>query len=574
MDDVIGGANYKKEHQMIYGNRSYSEIGKKDMDSNIEIVSYEETKDYKKNELEIFIIANDIKNKIKNYQVLDGELRNIKYSDIAILMDRSTDFNLYRKIFEYLGIPITVYKDEKINDSDELKLIKNIITFLTTTDVISKKYSFMSILRSYLFEISDDMVFEWIVNEDYSFLDEYLVDVDLKTPYEITNYIIDKFDFYNKMIKVGDIQSRMSILDYLVDLSINLTNMGYDVLDYLNYLEKVIDEKLEIKYSVPTKDNDSVKIMTIHGSKGLEFPVCYYSGLTSRFNVSELKEKISYDKNIGIITPIINNGVKDTIYKELLKDNYYKDEIAEKIRLFYVALTRAKEKMIVVLPNKELESQELDNYTKMGYRSLGDMIYSVFNSLNCYVKLIDLDNVGLTHNYNLFKETNYKDKIKFVSEKIEKVNLNVECGVKDMKHFSKEENKVYDVDIYKNIEFGKHIHSLFENFDFKNPDMNELSDFEKDLVKSFMDVIDFDNVINVYKEYEFICGNDYECHGIIDLLLEYENEYKIIDYKLKNITDDSYVKQLEGYRNYIESITDKKVSTYLYSIIDKELVLI
>lgn len=143
-----------------------------------------------------------------------------------------------------------------------------------------------------------------------------------------------------------------------------------------------------------------------------------------------------------------------------------------------------------------------------------------------------------------------------------------------MKHFSKEENKVYDVDIYKNIEFGKHIHSLFENFDFKNPDMNELSDFEKDLVKSFMDVIDFDNVINVYKEYEFICGNDYECHGIIDLLLEYENEYKIIDYKLKNITDDSYVKQLEGYKNYIESITDKKVSTYLYSIIDKELVLI
>lgn len=574
MDDVIGGANYKKEHQMIYGNMSYSEIGKKDMDSNIEIVSYEETKDYKKNELEIFIIANDIKNKIKNYQVLDGELRNIKYSDIAILMDRSTDFNLYRKIFEYLGIPITVYKDEKINDSDELRLIKNIITFLTTTDVISKKYSFMSILRSYLFEMSDDMVFEWIVNEDYSFLDEYLVDVDLKTPYEITNYIIDKFDFYNKMIKVGDIQSRMSILDYLVDLSINLTNMGYDVLDYLNYLEKVIDEKLEIKYSVPTKDNDSVKIMTIHGSKGLEFPICYYSGLTSRFNVSELKEKISYDKNIGIITPIINNGVKDTIYKELLKDNYYKDEIAEKIRLFYVALTRAKEKMIVILPNKELESQELDNYTKMGYRSLGDMIYSVFNSLNCYVKLIDLDNIGLTHNYNLFKETNYKDKIKFVSEKIEKVNLSVECGVKDMKHFSKEENKVYDVDIYKNIEFGKHIHSLFENFDFKNPDMNGLSDFEKDLVKSFMDVIDFDNVINVYKEYEFICGNDYECHGIIDLLLEYENEYKIIDYKLKNITDDSYVKQLEGYRNYIESITDKKVSTYLYSIIDKELVLI
>ena len=574
MDDTIGGADYKKEHQMIYGNMDYSNIGKKEENSNMEVLSYDKLDNYKINELEIFIIANDIKNKMNDYQVFDKKLRKIKYSDIAILMDRSTDFSLYKKIFEYLGIPLTVYKKEKINDSDELKLIKNIITFLITADENLKNYAFMSILRSYLFEAKDEKIFECLVNKDYSLLKDYLIDYKLKTPYELTIYIIDKFEFYQKMIKVGDIQNRMSVLDHLLKLSLDLTNMGYDIYDYLDYLEKVINEGIEIEYSVPTKDSDSVKIMTIHASKGLEFPVCYYSGLTSKFNVSELKEKISYDKSIGIITPIVENGIKDTIYKELLKNNYYMEEIAEKIRLFYVALTRSKEKMLVVLPNREIENNELDNSVKLSYRSLGDMLYSIFSTLGTYIRLIDLNNINLSHNYNLIKKTNYRDKISITNQKIVKTILDIESNFKEEKHFSKENYKVYDIDEYNNIEFGKHIHSVFENIDFLNPDFSNLSDFEKKKVQKFMKNIDFKKVINIYKEYEFIYNKDDIFHGIIDLLLEYDDEFKIIDYKLKNIIDDAYIKQLNGYKEYIKEITNKEVSTYLYSIIDDKLVIV
>ena len=59
-----------------------------------------------------------------------------------------------------------------------------------------------------------------------------------------------------------------------------------------------------------------------------------------------------------------------------------------------------------------------------------------------------------------------------------------------------------------------------------------------------------------------------EKHGIIDLLLEYDDRIDLIDYKLKNITDDKYIKQLKGYQNYIETKVSKPVSIYLYSIID------
>ena len=77
----------------------------------------------------------------------------------------------------------------------------------------------------------------------------------------------------------------------------------------------------------------------------------------------------------------------------------------------------------------------------------------------------------------------------------------------------------------------------------------------------------------MYKEYEFIYTKDNkEYHGIIDLLLEYNDHIKIIDYKLKNTTDKAYLEQLKVYKEYISSKLNKPVSTYLYSIIDEKLV--
>ena len=60
-------------------------------------------------------------------------------------------------------------------------------------------------------------------------------------------------------------------------------------------------------------------------------------------------------------------------------------------------------------------------------------------------------------------------------------------------------------------------------------------------------------------------------HGIIDLMLIYNDHIKIIDYKLKNINDKEYLKQLTGYKKYIENIFDKRAYIYLYSIMDNKL---
>ena len=80
-----------------------------------------------------------------------------------------------------------------------------------------------------------------------------------------------------------------------------------------------------------------------------------------------------------------------------------------------------------------------------------------------------------------------------------------------------------------------------------------------------------DRLINYYKEYEFVYKKeDNVLHGIVDLILEYDDHIKIIDYKLKNVSDENYIKQLKGYKEYIENKTNKSVNLYLYSIIDNK----
>ena len=101
----------------------------------------------------------------------------------------------------------------------------------------------------------------------------------------------------------------------------------------------------------------------------------------------------------------------------------------------------------------------------------------------------------------------------------------------------------------------------------------EYASFDDDSNKYIKNLFDNKKIsrdyINKYSEYEFIYEKDNMVYnGVIDLMLEYDNYINIIDYKLKNISDDNYIKQLNGYKEYIESISNKKVYIYLYSLVD------
>ena len=566
MDENIGGAEYRLSHRMIYGNKTYEKANKENY--KLEILNYIDEDDFTKEEIEIFTVANDIKNKINSgYEIMDKESwtpRKVKYEDFAILMDRSSSFEKYKKIFEYLKIPLNIYRDKSITDNVDILLIKNIYNLIIS--IYNKKYdntfkySYMSISRSYLFETNDNEIISTLNNIKETKI--YQICKNLaQSIEETTNY---------ELIKEGNIHEHITTLDSIKKIAENQDELGYTPIDFYNYLNEVLEKGLDIKVKINKGNKSAVKIMTIHASKGLEYPVCYYTGLSKKFNIDDLKNKFYFDKKYGIITPYIDEKENQTIIKDLLKNEYIKEEISEKLRLFYVALTRAREKMIIVTSIKEKDIQTknvIDDNIRLSYRSFKDIIDSASTLLEDYIMNVDNESLNLTKKYNFSNKKITLDKFK--DGKIIKVEVpNIETKEIETKQFSKKIDKLLTKEEYKNIKIGLHMHELFENFDFQQIDYTNLNDFEKQKIKAFINTKILENTKEIYKEHEFI---DEQNHGVIDLLLIKEKENIIVDYKLKNIKDKSYNEQLNGYKKYIEKITNKNTKIYLYSILDEKL---
>ena len=581
MHDDLGGANYEKEHKMIFGNKSYEEIGKKDEDSNMEIINYkyDKEKGFSKEECEIFYIAQDIKKKVEEkYKIFDKDeevIRDCNYGDFAILLDKTVNFDLYKKIFEYFSIPLTKYMASNITSEIEIVLIKNILKLIISVNDkefdLEYRYAFVSVARSYLFSYSDSKIFEIIKNNSYKDTEimkkvsEISNCLTSKSLNEIIYDIIYDFDFYYKQILVGDVESRISRIDEIINIFKNLSTSGYSIYDAYNFLDTIINEGFKLEIKDVESFSNSVKIMTIHASKGLEFPICYFASLHSKFNIRELNEKFLYSEKYGIVSPFFNEGIGKSHIKDLVKDNYIKEEISEKIRLLYVALTRPKEKIIMVTSFDDKKIKLVDS------RSFLDMLSVVKEKLNPFIIDISMDSLNLTKSYDVIKEYNYKDSIESVKDRVDVEELKIEKKMKNKKRASKENIKLLSKNDKEKMKLGIKIHEIFEHLDFFNPNLNNLdiNEFFKGKIETFLDIISFSSLKNVYKEYEFLYKTgDVEKHGIIDLMLEYDKEIKIIDYKLTDDFDSDYIKQLNDYKDYIETKTNKDVSIYLYSVID------
>ena len=588
MDDEIGGADYKASHRMVFGNTSYIEQGYTEQNYNLDVLTYKEvSKPYTKDEQEAFIIGQDIIEKVTNkFQVFDkdtGILRDIEYKDFVILLDKSKNFDLYKKIFEYLHIPLTILKDEALRKDQDILVLKNLLNLLICIKQNNFqeefKYSFTSISRSYLFKISDEELYDIHVNNSYKETALYkkclevLEQIDLMSPASYLDYILDKFNYDECLLTIGNVKSFRIRTEYFYNLIKSFEENGNTIYDFANYLDEIFDNDYDLKFSINTSSANSCKIMTIHKSKGLEFPICYFAGFSGKFNTMELKEKIIYDNKYGLVIQKVDEYYKDTILKTLLKNTTKKEEISEKIRLLYVAVTRAKEKMIIVMPEQEETKEVLDivpAYERNKYNSFLSIVKSIYSVLLPFEIKKD---VPITRAYQISESNTSLDELKEENDLLQVEENTYENEELEETHYSKESLHLITKEEQQVMDFGTKVHEVLEQMDFTNP--NEFLEYLpaniQDKIKFFLEtpLIKENLSSKMYKEYEFTYqeGNTIS-HGIIDLLIEREDKMIIVDYKLKNIEDAAYDKQLNGYRKVIKEKTNKETECYLYSIID------
>ena len=524
MDNDIGGADYSLSHRMIYGNLMYKGDGDNKEDNNFSVYNYLNDTTFKNNEVEAFIIADDIKNKINSgYRAFGKDtngVRKIKYSDFAILLDSSKSFDLYKKILEYNGIPTSIVKSVNLTDGEVVLVIKNIISFIIkiNDNKIDNEFKklFISIGRSFLFNTDDNVLFDYFLNNNFKDSDIYKISynitkrLDTISLEEIIDLIVDNFDFYNKLFLLGDYNANILRIQKLKEITNSLINLDYDIYDYQKYLDDIISNNLKLEYSVNDNSTDTVKIMTIHASKGLEFGVCYYGELYNRFNNSDAISKYSYDNKYGIILPYKDKFLYNTIYHNLSYRDYVMENISERIRLFYVALTRAKEKMIFILPSNTKEDNKsigdiIDNSIRGKYNSFASIMYSLESITKDYYKNIDINDINLSKDYNMISNNNYKEHLKLIDDKIEVNTTCIPSSIKENKTFSKKDIHIVTKEEEDKLLYGRLIHELFECTDFNN--LDNLSDNNKKIIERFLEKIDISHA-NIYKEYEFIYDED------------------------------------------------------------------
>ena len=121
------------------------------------------------------------------------------------------------------------------------------------------------------------------------------------------------------------------------------------------------------------------------------------------------------------------------------------------------------------------------------------------------------------------------------------------------------------------MNFGTYMHGIMESFDLVNPNYEGIENWMIPHFKYFLslDILKDINKARIFKEYEFSFVSDKKYHGIIDLLIEYEDRILIIDYKLNDIENLEYIKQLSSYKEYIKSLNlNKDIHMYLFSFLE------
>lgn len=562
MSSSVGGADYTNGHQLVAGNLSYL----KDDKYACEILSYEKQKGIDSAYIEAQLIADDIKQKVHTFQLKD---HLCDYRDITILVDRSSKFDVFKEVLTANNIPTFIETEEKMSESDLLTVIRSIFKLLVNYD----KHAYISLERSFLCETSDEDIFNNIKNNivfdspTYIKINNIKSNIDTKTISNILDEIVDSFDVYGKLVKIKDVHASNVKIDYLYQLANNLNNLGYTYKDFNDYLVDVFDREDDIKFRIGSEVENAVRITNYHKSKGLEYNVVYYPCLSYSFNQQDKKGDFLFDKNHGIIMPafINNRGLRDTFIKELYKYNYDLEDIGEKIRLFYVALTRAKEKMIIVNCFDEKINPidyPLDDMTKSTIKNYSTMLTYIKNDLNHFIINKDIPEIlENTTTKDIFTSLTKSNKL------VLKPNIEVIPQEVTTSHFSKSAGLIDQTTLDK-MELGTKIHYYLEMLDFKNPDYSYVDNKYINKIKQFMNSPLLENIkeAKIFKEYEFM---DNGKHGFIDLLLEYKDKIVIIDYKTKTIDDVHYDEQLNGYRTYIESLSSKPVYCFLYSIIDE-----
>ncbi len=644
----LGGVTYNSDHTLVYGNEKIN-----DLDCPVERYVIN-TKSDSLDEIEVdkvqaeaIFTANRIyelveKQKPEIFDKSTNSYRNVTYRDIVVLMRKTKNIaSVYAEVFAERGIPVYTAESGGYFNCIE---IATVMSFLKIIENPLQDIPLLAVMRSPIFGFDDNFIAEMRAENKKIHLYDLLKKSDNHKIIDFINKINDfrkfaKFNDVGAVVRkivfdtgyyqfVGGLSNgevRTMNLNLLCERANVFSQKGYrGVSHFISYVKTMIESDNE--YSLPKliSENDNVvNIMSIHKSKGLEFPVVFLCESNLQFNKMDLSKPLIFDEEFGIAMDIVDikRHLKYTPYvKKAMCEKKFNELISEEIRLLYVALTRAKYKLIII-GSKAIDEVVDDTSDSNAYniklkKCYLDMILTNVNGI-AEAKIYNISDVlGMDEEFYEEKSDNkiindysefYDDISKRLSFKYpytyskfvpSKKSISEVISIDDeikLTSFNFKDDKI------SSSQRGTLIHFVLQNINLDNVESVDAISLQIDSMINngifdgkYKDVIDIEAIYSffcsdigkrmlnsnqIYREFKFcvdLPANElgYEANdetilvqGVIDCCFIENDHFIIIDYKTGSLKE-KYKKQLELYRHCLEISTGRSVKeTHIYPLI-------
>ncbi len=319
--------------------------------------------------------------------------RKIDYNDVAILCRRRKEFKELENTFVKHKIPFIVVGGKGFYQRQSIYDVYNYFSFLLDAD---NDTALVGTLRSSFFNISDSVIYEISLANGRTYWEKFqnfssnnknfgesvrILSENLRvsTSYELTSLlrkILDESPFLAVIASRSNSVQELANIRKLTEITTNFNSSGFKTLyDYVSYLKESINQMEDESQAVVMTESNSVKIMTYHQAKGLEFKAVFLHMADKGLSKESIKAKsINVNKKFGLLTKVpLNNDISSNYLKApivgiagLIEE---KKSLAEFKRLFYVGVTRAINYLFIC--GTEKKNNKYDNNSILGMISNG-----------------------------------------------------------------------------------------------------------------------------------------------------------------------------------------------------------
>ena len=379
----LGNVVYDQEARLNLGAKMLEPENEEDVQAEVMILNLpeeEEDEKYDKAELEAAMVAGKILEMKQHGKVVDkksGELRPAELKDMVILLRTMSGWSdTFSNVLGSYGIPTVTGSSTGYFSAMEIQTVLNFLSILDNqkqdiplsavlhSPIGNLNSTELAMIRSefkelpyheacvvYATEGAEESLRQKLC-KFWSLVAELRRKAEYLPIHKLLWEIYDQTS-YEQIVRLQPNGAvRVANLQMLVQKALDYESTSYrGLFNFVRYIENL--KKYEVDYGVAEDsagNENAVRIMSIHKSKGLEFPIVFVSGLSKKFNKQDARERVVMHPELGLGIDAIDPEKRmriPTLQKKLIQKQIELESLGEELRVLYVALTRAKEKLIM-----------------------------------------------------------------------------------------------------------------------------------------------------------------------------------------------------------------------------------